>query len=316
MAFVLAAKIGDLREEVSGPAGEGGGLVAASVGEDEGAVLAECVGRALREDVGVGDITTHAAVPADRPASAVVIAKGPGVVAGTSAILEVYRQVDPGVRVTVRAPDGARVSPGMEIAALSGEARSLLIGERVALNFLGLLSGVATLTRRYVEAVAGTGVRIIDTRKTTPGLRALERAAVRAGGGVNHRFGLGDAVLVKTNHVEAAGGIARAMEAVREGRRRGLLTEVEVANLDELGPVLDARPDRILLDNLEPAAVPEAVRRIRSAELPRVEIEVSGGVSLEGAAEIAAAGVDLISVGALTHSAPCLDVALRIRTAG
>lgn len=274
--------------------------------------LAELVELALREDLGAGDVTTEAAVPAGRRVRARVVAKARGVVAGTETMRAVYQRVDPEVRVDVRTPDGSAVEPGDVIAAFSGDARSILTGERVALNFLGRLSGVATLTRRFVEGVAGTDARIVDTRKTTPGFRALEKAAVRAGGGVNHRFGLDDAVLVKTNHVRAAGGLARALEAVREGKRRGLPTEVEVAALEELEPVLEARPERILLDNLTPAEVREAVRRIRAAEPPRIEIEASGGASLETAAKWARAGVDCISVGALTHSAPCLDVAMRI----
>jgi nicotinate-nucleotide pyrophosphorylase (carboxylating) len=275
--------------------------------------LQELVRLALREDVGSGDVTTRAAVPPGRRAQAEVVAKAAGMVAGTAALVEVYRQVDSEVRVEVGAPDGSRVERGAVIATVSGDARSILTGERVALNLLGRFSGVATLTRRFVDAVAGTGVQILDTRKTTPGYRALERTAVRAGGGTNHRFGLDDAVLVKTNHVRAAGSVERALEAVREGKRLGLFTEVEVTGLEELAAVLEARPDRVLLDNLSVPTIREAVRRIRAAEPPRIEIEVSGGVMLESAAEIARAGVDFISVGALTHSAPCLDVALRIR---
>ncbi len=280
---------------------------------EEEEALGALVRLAVREDVGTGDVTTREAVPVGRRASAAVIAKVRGILAGTAAVREVYREVDPAVRVEIRLPDGAPVEPGSEIATVSGDACSILTGERVALNFLGRLSGVATLTRRFVDAVAGTGARIADTRKTTPGHRALERAAVRAGGGTNHRRGLDDAVLVKTNHIRAAGGIERALEAVRAGRRLGLFTEVEVASLEELAPVLDARPDRILLDNLGLPEIREAVRRTRSAGPPSIEIEVSGGVSLENVAEIARAGVDVISVGGLTHSAPALDVALRIR---
>lgn len=279
------------------------------------AYLAEIVRLALDEDVGAGDRTTQAAVPADRRARGRVVAKAAGVVAGIAAVAEVYRQVDAALRVEAAVQDGAAVEPGDVIATVRGPARSILTGERVALNLLGHLSGVATLTARFVEAVAGSKAKIVDTRKTTPGLRALEKAAVRAGGGVNHRFGLDDAVLVKANHVRAGGGWARALEAVREGKRLGLPTEVEVAGLDELDLVLEALPDRILLDNLSLAAVGEAVRRIRAAEPPRIAIEASGGVRLGTAGELARAGVDWISVGALTHSAPSLDVALRVEPA-
>ena len=279
------------------------------------ASLAEIVRLALDEDLGAGDRTTQAAVPAERRARGQVVAKAAGVVAGIEAVGEVYRQADAAVHVEAAVQDGAAVAPGDVIATVAGPARSILTGERVALNLLARLSGVATLTRRFVEAVAGTGVAIVDTRKTTPGLRALEKAAVRAGGGVNHRFGLDDAILVKPNHVRAAGGWARALEAVREGKRLGLPTEVEVARLDEIDLVLRALPDRILLDNLSPADVREAVRRIRAAEPPRIGIEASGGVTLATVGELARAGVDWISVGALTHSAPSLDVALRVEPA-
>lgn len=283
--------------------------------EAERSSLAELVALALREDVGRGDVTTGAAIPDGQHARAEIVARSPGVVAGTACVVEVYRQLDATVRVDVVTPDGTPISPGHVIARVSGLARSVLTGERVALNFLGRLSGIATLTRKFVEAVAGTGVRIADTRKTTPGYRALERSAVRAGGGVNHRFGLDDAVLVKSNHVVAAGSLERALEAVREGRRLGLFTEVEATTLEEIEAAVAARPDRIMLDNMPVAAMREAVSRIRATELRGVEIEASGGVTLENVAEIARTGVDLISVGSLTHSAPALDVALRIREA-
>lgn len=281
--------------------------------EAERSSLAELVAVALREDVGRGDVTTGAAVADGLHARAEIVARSPGVVAGTACLVEVYRQVDASVRVDVVAPDGTGVQPAHVIARISGLARSVLTGERVALNFLGRLSGIATLTRKFVDAVAGTGARIADTRKTTPGHRALERTAVRAGGGVNHRFGLDDAVLVKSNHIVAAGSLERALEAVREGRRLGLFTEVEVTSLEDIEPVVAARPDRIMLDNMPLATMRQAVARIRASEPPRVEIEASGGVTLENVAEIARAGVDLISVGALTHSAPALDLSLRIR---
>jgi nicotinate-nucleotide pyrophosphorylase (carboxylating) len=286
----------------------------AGAGLRERAYLRELVALALREDLGTGDVTTRAAVPPRRRAAAAIVAKADGVLAGTAALVEVYRQVDREVRVELLRADGSPLEPGTVVARIAGPARSILWGERVALNFLARLCGVATLTRRFVEKVAGTGVRVCDTRKTTPAWRALERAAVRAGGGTNHRFALDDAVLVKSNHVRAAGGWERALEAVREGKRRGLPTEVEVATPDEIAAVLDARPDRILLDNFALEAIRAAVRAIRAAA-PGVEIEASGGVTLENVRAIAEAGVDWISVGALTHSAPALDLALRIEEA-
>ncbi len=267
---------------------------------------------ALEEDVGEGDWTTRWTVPQARRARAVVVAKAPLVVAGTGAALAVFRAVDPELAVEVVAHDGERVAPGDVVLRLAGAARSILTGERTALNFLGRLSGVATLTRRFVDAVAGTGARIVDTRKTTPGWRALEKAAVRAGGGENHRVGLHDMVLVKENHIAAAGGLEAAVARVEEANERGLPVEVEVRTLDELDRALALGVGRILLDNMPPPTLAEAVARVRERDAGRPLLEASGNVTLDTVRSVAETGVDIISVGALTHSAPAADLSLRV----
>jgi nicotinate-nucleotide pyrophosphorylase (carboxylating) len=267
---------------------------------------------ALAEDVGEGDFSTEWTVPAARRGTAMIRAKAEGVVAGVEVAQAVFAEVDPAVEVEVVAADATTVHPGDEVLRLEGPARAILTGERVALNFLQRLSGVATLTQRYVEAVAGTGARILDTRKTTPGLRALEKAAVRAGGGHNHRFGLFDLVMIKENHISAAGGITAALEAVRSRNDRGLGVEVEVTDIEELREALAAGVDRVLLDNMTVPELAAAVELVREAGGRRPETEASGGVSLETVRAIAETGVDFISVGALTHSAPALDLSLLI----
>lgn len=269
------------------------------------------VARALAEDLGEGDWTTLWTVPAECQASARIISKDKGVLAGTEIARSVLAAVDPELHVDFEVDDGTAVHPGQTIATLEGRARSILSGERVALNFLQRLSGVASLTRDFVDAVAGTGARILDTRKTTPGLRTLEKGAVRAGGGESHRSGLYDMVLIKENHIQAAGGIRNAVEAVAAQNERGLLVEVETTNLHEVEEALALPVDRILLDNMSLDLLREAVARIRHA--PRkIETEASGGVTLETVRAIAQSGVDFISVGALTHSAPALDLSLLI----
>jgi nicotinate-nucleotide pyrophosphorylase (carboxylating) len=267
---------------------------------------------ALAEDVGDGDFSTAWTVPADRRCTATIRAKATGVVAGTGVARAVFAEVDPAVEVEVVAGDAAAVAPGEVVMRLAGPARAILTGERVALNFLQRLSGIATLTQRYVEAVAGTGARILDTRKTTPGLRALEKAAVRAGGGHNHRFGLFDMVMIKENHIAAAGGITSAVEAVRSSNDRGLGVEVEVTDRDELREALAAGVDRVLLDNMTAPELSAAVELVHAHDGPRPETEASGGVSLDTVRAIASTGVDFISVGALTHSAAALDLSLLI----
>jgi len=273
-------------------------------------LIEDAVSRALREDLGLaGDITSIATIPADQTSAASIVAREPGIVAGLPVAQAVFRAVDSAVAFAAHAGDGDRVEAGAELARVSGATRALLAGERVALNFLGRLSGIATLTARYVDAVSGTRARITCTRKTTPGLRALEKYAVRAGGGVNHRYGLFDGVLIKDNHVAAAGGIGPAVTRARGAAGHMVRVEVEVDTLAQLDEALALGVDAILLDNMSLDELREAVARAGGAAI----LEASGGVSLDSVAGIAATGVDLISAGALTHSARCLDVALDLR---
>jgi nicotinate-nucleotide pyrophosphorylase (carboxylating) len=266
--------------------------------------LREIVERALAEDVGDGDATTAATVPEGARARAVITQKAPGVVFGLDVAELTFRALDPGVVAERLAAEG-RWRSGGEVMTLEGSAAALLSAERTALNFLQRLSGIATLTARYVQAVDGTGVRILDTRKTTPGLRVLEKAAVATGGGTNHRTGLYDAILIKENHAALAGGVG---EAVRKARAAApeLLVEVECRTLAEVDEALAAGAPRILLDNMTVAELRAAVERVGG----RAEIEASGGITLEGLREVANTGLDFISVGALTHSAPALDLSL------
>ena len=268
------------------------------------AVVREAVERALAEDVGAGDVTTAATVDDRAYARALIIQKAPGVVFGLEITEATFRELDPDVRIERLAPEG-EWREGGPVLRLEGSARGLLIGERTALNFLQRLSGVATLSARYVREVAGTGTRILDTRKTTPGLRELEKAAVAAGGATNHRAGLYDAILIKENHVALAGGIG---EAVRRARAAApdLPLEVEARNLAEVEEALAAGAPRILLDNMSVAELRAAVLHVGG----RAELEASGGITLETLRDVAATGVDFISVGALTHSAGALDFSL------
>jgi len=227
------------------------------------------------------------------------------VIAGLEVARQVFARVDPGLELAPQVEEG-EWREGGPVAAVDGDARAILAGERVALNFLGRLSGIATLTARYVRAVEGTGTRILDTRKTTPGLRALEKAAVLAGGGHNHRLGLYDAVLVKENHTQLAGGVAEATRRALAGVPEGVAVEVECASLDEVAQALDAGAARLLLDNMDPPELRRAVELVAG----RAELEASGGISLDNVLAVAECGVDFISVGALTHSAPALDVSL------
>ncbi len=266
--------------------------------------IAEIVTRALAEDVGAGDVTTTATVPAELRARAVITQKAPGVVFGLEVAEATFRALDPDVVLRRLGPEG-EWREGGPVLEVVGSARALLSAERTALNFLQRLSGVATLTARCVEAVAGTGARILDTRKTTPGLRRLEKAAVAAGGGTNNRAGLYDAILIKENHAELAGGVG---DAVRRARAHapGLPLEVECRTNAEVDEALAAGAPRILLDNMSPAELRAAVAQVGG----RAELEASGGVTLQTLGEIAATGVDFVSVGALTHSAPALDLSL------
>jgi nicotinate-nucleotide pyrophosphorylase (carboxylating) len=289
-----------------------------SVTADYGAPLglSDLVRAALAEDVGTGDVTTAATIAPDRAGRARVIARAPGIVSGLEAFAETYRQVDASVEVELAKADGDQVNVGDALAFARGPFASLLLAERVALNFLQRLSGVATQAQRFSQAVAGTGARIVDTRKTTPGWRALEKAAVRAGGGFNHRMGLYDAYLIKENHVAGAGGIEAALAAAAARNRARLPVEIEVRSAEELEAVLASShpPDRILLDNFGIDDLVPAVRRIRSVASSPL-IEASGGISLATVRTVAQAGVDWISVGALTHSAPALDLSCLIEPA-
>jgi nicotinate-nucleotide pyrophosphorylase (carboxylating) len=265
------------------------------------------VAAALAEDLGLaGDITTDAIVPPEPVAAAVFATRSGGVIAGLQVAAETFRQLDPKTSFEILIADGQRSPAGAVVARVSGNARALLTGERVALNFLGRMSGIATLTRHYVDAIAGCQAHIIDTRKTTPGLRAFEKYAVRAGGGMSHRAGLFDAVLIKDNHIVLAGGIGPAIAAARARAGHMVKIEVEVDTLAQLAEVLAHRVEAVLLDNMSPAQLKEAVRMVAG----RAITEASGGITLDTVRGVAESGVDLISVGALTHSAPVLDLGL------
>ncbi len=270
-------------------------------------LIARAVSDALAEDLGLaGDITTDATVAADAQANAVLASRQTGVVAGLDLAEAAFRALDPAIMFKVEKPDGSRLQPGDVIARVSGSARAILTAERVALNYLGRLSGIASLTRRYADAVAGTRASIVDTRKTTPGLRAFEKYAVRCGGGRNHRTGLFDAILIKDNHIVAAGGVAEAIAGARAHAGHLVKIEVEVDTLAQLEVVLSHGADAVLLDNMDPQSLAKAVQMVAG----RAVTEASGGVNLSTVRAIAETGVDLISVGALTHSAPVLDVGL------
>lgn len=279
-------------------------------------IIASVVRTALTEDIGSGDITTDLLIKPVTQVQALILARQAGVVCGVPLLREVFRQIDPKVVVKPLRMDGEVFKSGAVIAIVSGKARSVLTGERVALNFLGRLSGIASLTRSFVDQVKGTRAVILDTRKTTPGLRPLERYAVAAGGGQNHRFNLADMVLVKDNHRfldSAAGTLADMVRRLRAKTR--LAIEVEVDTLEELQEVLPAKPDVILLDNMDAFMLQKAVRLTRKFGSPRPLLEASGGINLINVRRAAKAGVDRISIGALTHSAPCVDFSLDIRKA-
>ena len=270
----------------------------------------EAVQRALDEDLGrAGDITSIATIPETARARAVMIARQAGVIAGLPLAVATFQRLSPETRIEPHVRDGATVAAGAPVLTISGPARAVLAGERTALNFVGRLSGIATLTADYVRHTAGTSMRICCTRKTTPGLRALEKYAVRCGGGFNHRFGLDDAILIKDNHIAVAGGIRPVLERARASIGHLVKVEIEVDTLAQLREVLDTSlADVVLLDNMDIAELTEAVKLANG----RVVLEASGGVTRDSIAKIAATGVDYVSSGALTHSAPNFDVALDI----
>jgi nicotinate-nucleotide pyrophosphorylase (carboxylating) len=273
-------------------------------------VIAEAVQRALNEDLGrAGDITSIATIPEATQAHAILIARQGGVIAGLPLAVAVFQKLSPDINIQAHFRDGGTVASGVHVLTISGPARAVLAGERTALNFVGRLSGIATLTADYVRHTAGTKMRICCTRKTTPGLRALEKYAVRCGGGFNHRFGLDDAILIKDNHIAVAGGIRPVLKRARAHAGHLVKIEIEVDNLTQLREVLDTGlADVVLLDNMDIADLTEAVKLAKG----RVVLEASGGVTQDSIARIAATGVDYASAGALTHSAPNFDVALDI----
>ena len=261
---------------------------------------------ALREDIGTGDITADSVVPADVMAVGTILSKSDGIVAGLNVAGEIFRMLDPGIRFERLVSDGEQVHPGQNIATAEGPARPILTAERTVLNFMQRLSGIATMTSEYVRAASVYHATIIDTRKTTPGWRALEKYAVRVGGGRNHRFGLYDAVLIKDNHIAAVGGIAEAVARARERIPHTMKIEVEVEDMDQVREAIEAGADIIMPDNMDTDMMAQAVNLIDGRAL----VEASGGIRLEDIPAVAATGVDLISIGALTHSAMPLDISM------
>jgi nicotinate-nucleotide pyrophosphorylase (carboxylating) len=269
----------------------------------------ELVRRALAEDLGWGDVTTDATIDADQRARGVILCKSECVLAGLDVACEAFRQLDPVVTITTRMRDGARCRQGTEVAEVVGAAAALLTAERTALNFIQRLSGIATMTRQFVDA-AGGAITVLDTRKTTPLLRVLEKYAVRAGGGVNHRSGLDEGILIKDNHVRLARGLRNAVTRMLSVNRE-MPTEVEAQTLEQVDEALAAGADIVLIDNMSTPDIVEAVRRCRG----RAKTEISGGVTLDRMRELAATGADYVSVGALTHSAPSVDISFELEPA-
>jgi nicotinate-nucleotide pyrophosphorylase (carboxylating) len=273
----------------------------------------EIIDRALAEDLGKGDVTTEALIPGRRRGMGLIVAKREGILAGINVAKQVFQRVDPELKVELHLEDGARVKPGSEVARVSGSVASILKAERVALNFLQRLSGIASQTNRYVEAVRGLPVRIMDTRKTTPGLRALEKHAVKVGGGENHRMGLGDGVLIKDNHLAVLGSqglsIREIVAEAKQNAPQGLSIEVEVESVSQALEAVEAGADIVMLDNMSPEDMGKAVKSIRGRAL----IEASGGITLDNIRAVAETGVDFVSVGALTHSVSALDISLELK---
>jgi len=275
--------------------------------------LGRIVQIALEEDVGAGDITSELTLDPRSESEGIILAREAGIMAGMPVVDQVFFQVDPKVTVEARAAEGESFSEGGIVATVTGPTRSILVGERLALNFLQRLCGIATEAGRYVEAVAGTGVTILDTRKTTPVMRELEKYAVRMGGGANHRMGLWDGILIKENHAHAAGGIAEALERVHLGlteRESRYLIVAEVGDEAQAREAVVAGADRLLLDNMDPATMAKVVKWVRNSDRPEVELEASGGINVKNVGKAASTGVDFISVGALTHSVRSIDLSL------
>ncbi len=276
--------------------------------EAESYLIRDIVARVLAEDIGPGDATSHAVIPPASRAAGQLLAKEAGVVAGMEVTRECFRQLSSQTEFTAVKHSGESFEVGDILGTVQGPARALLAAERTALNFLQRLCGIATLTRKFVDAVAGTGVEIADTRKTTPGIRSLDRAAVRAGGGKNHRYALYDGILIKDNHIRLVGSISPAVQAARRKAHNLFKVEIETTNIDQVREALAAGADIIMLDNMSLEMMREAVLIIGDRAL----IEASGGIELGQVAEVAATGVDIISVGTLTHSAPSLDISLEL----
>ncbi|MCA9793816.1 MAG: carboxylating nicotinate-nucleotide diphosphorylase [Candidatus Eremiobacteraeota bacterium] len=266
---------------------------------------------ALLEDLGgMGDVTTEAIVPVSHRSQAAIVARQAGVMAGSAVVVEVFRQLDPELRVEVKVADGESFVRDKRLIDLEGSSRAILVGERTALNFLARACAIATQTRRVVEAIAGTGARVVATRKTTPGLRLLEKHAVEMGGGLPHRFGLDDAILIKDNHVAVAGGVVEALRRARSRAGHMLKIEVEVDTLEQLAEVLPLEPDVVLLDNMAPAGLRRAVEMVAG----RCPTEASGGITLETARQVAESGVNYLSLGSLTHSVSACDLSMEFST--
>lgn len=263
----------------------------------------------LNEDIGTGDLTTLSTIPLEHRSKGIVHVKESGIICGLPIAEMVFEVMDKGIKFTAKVEEGSQVSKGTIIAEVEGSTRSILMAERVALNLMQRMSGIATQTKVYVDALNGFPVRLIDTRKTTPGHRLLEKYAIRMGGGYNHRFGLYDAVIIKDNHIKAAGSISKAIEMARNSISHMLKIEVEVETLEQVEEALSAKPDIIMLDNMKSSEMKEAVERIHS-KAPHIVIEASGGVTLESIKEIALTGVNVISVGKLTSSTKTLDISL------
>lgn len=270
-------------------------------------LLKETIRIAIQEDIGHGDITSLLVVPEGSKAKAKIIAKEDFILAGMPFVKEVFNLVDPAVAIKILVDEGAKVKKAVTVAEISGSARSILLGERISLNILQHISGIATITRSYVEKIAGLLVKLADTRKTTPGMRLMEKYGVRIGGGINHRFGLYDGILIKDNHIKIAGSVKKAVELAKKGHHL-LKIEVEVKNIDEFKEALNAGADVIMLDNMSIADMKEAVKIARG----KVILEASGNINLQNIRGIAETGIDIISIGALTHSAKAVDISMKI----